>query len=43
MQLFVITNGTDSRYFANTTQRSKNSFDFTMNWAKADNNLIKDR
>ena len=27
---------------ANTTQRSKNSFDFTMNWAKADNSLIKD-
>jgi type I restriction enzyme R subunit len=23
-------------------QRSKNSFDFTMNWAKADNSLIKD-
>ena len=42
LQLFVITNGTDSRYFANTTQRNKNSFDFTMNWAKADNSLIKD-
>ena len=42
LQLFVITNGTDSRYFANTTQRSKNSFDFTMNWAKKDNGLIKD-
>jgi type I restriction enzyme R subunit len=42
LQLFVITNGTDSRYFANTTQRNKNSFDFTMNWAKADNTLIKD-
>ena len=42
LQLFVITNGTDTRYFANTTQRSKNSFDFTMNWAKADNSLIKD-
>jgi len=42
LQLFVITNGTDSRYFANTTQRNKNSFDFTMNWAKADNGLIKD-
>lgn len=42
LQLFVITNGTDSRYFANTTQRSKNSFDFTMNWAKADNSLIRD-
>ena len=42
IQLFVISNGTDSRYFANTVERSKNSFDFTMNWAKADNSLIKD-
>ncbi|MEY2340661.1 HsdR family type I site-specific deoxyribonuclease [Acidithiobacillus sp. IBUN Pt1247-S3] len=42
LQLFVISNGTDSRYFANTTQRNKHSFDFTMNWAKADNSLIKD-
>ena len=41
LQIFVISNGTDSRYFANTTQRNKNSFDFTMNWAKADNSLIK--
>ncbi len=42
LQLFVISNGTDTRYFANTTKRDKNSFDFTMNWAKADNSLIKD-
>jgi type I restriction enzyme R subunit len=42
LQLFVISNGTDCRYFANTTTRNKNSFDFTMNWAKADNTLIKD-
>ncbi len=42
LQLFVISNGTDSRYFANTAKRDKNSFDFTMNWAKADNSLIKD-
>ncbi|MCG8748803.1 type I restriction endonuclease subunit R [Tenacibaculum finnmarkense] len=42
LQIFVISNGTDSRYFANTVQRTKNSFDFTMNWAKADNSLIKD-
>jgi type I restriction enzyme R subunit len=42
LQIFVISNGTNSRYFANTTQRNKNSFDFTMNWAKADNSLIKD-
>lgn len=42
IQVFVISNGTDSRYFANTVERSKNSFDFTMNWAKANNSLIKD-
>ena len=42
LQLFVISNGTDTRYFANTVKRNKNSFDFTMNWAKADNTLIKD-
>ena len=42
LQIFVISNGADSRYFANTTKRDKNSFDFTMNWAQADNSLIKD-
>ena len=42
MQICIISNGTDSRYFANTTKRDKNSFDFTMNWAKSDNTLIKD-
>lgn len=42
IQIFVISNGTDSRYFANTVERNKNSFDFTMNWAKANNSLIKD-
>jgi len=42
LQVFVISNGTDSRYFANTTKRNKNSFDFTMNWAKSDNNHIRD-
>ncbi len=42
LQLFVISNGTDTRYFANTTKRDKNSFDFTINWAKSDNTLIKD-
>jgi len=42
LQLFVISNGTDTRYFANTTQRNKHSFDFTMNWAQADNSPIKD-
>lgn len=42
LQVFVISNGTDTRYFANTVKRDKNSFDFTMNWAKSDNMLIKD-
>ena len=42
LQLFVISNGTDTRYFANTVKRNKNTFDFTMNWAKSDNGLIKD-
>lgn len=42
LQVFVISNGTDTRYFANTTKRDKNSFDFTMNWAKSDNKIIKD-
>lgn len=42
LQLFVISNGTNSRYFANTTKRNKNSFDFTMNWAKSNNEVIRD-
>lgn len=42
IQIFVISNGTDSRYFANTITRNKNSFDFTINWANAKNELIKD-
>lgn len=42
LQIFVISNGTDTRYFANTTKREKNSFDFTINWAKSDNTPIKD-
>jgi type I restriction enzyme R subunit len=42
LQLFVISNGTDTHYFANTTKRDKNSFDFTINWATVDNSTIKD-
>lgn len=41
LQIFVISNGTDTRYFANTTKREKNSFDFTMNWALKNNEPIK--
>ena len=42
IQIFIISNGTDTRYFANTTKRDKNSYDFTMNWATAKKTLIKD-
>lgn len=42
LQIFVISNGTDSRYFANTVERNKNSYDFTMNWARSNNKPIKD-
>ncbi len=42
LQIFVISNGTDTRYFANTVKRNKNSFDFTMNWATVDNKRIND-
>lgn len=42
LQLFVISNGTDALYFANTTTRDKNSFDFTMNWAMSDNKVLPD-
>lgn len=42
LQLFVISNGTDSRYFANTTKRHQQAFDFTMNWALKNNDPIKD-
>jgi type I restriction enzyme R subunit len=42
VQIFVISNGTYSRYFANTVKRDKNSFDFTITWARADNTPIHD-
>lgn len=42
LQIFIISNGTDTRYFANTTKREKHSFDFTMNWALKNNDPIKD-
>ena len=42
LQIFVISNGTNSRYFANTVQRNKHNYDFTINWAKADNKPIQD-
>lgn len=42
LQVFVISNGTNTLYFANTTKRNKNSFDFTINWASSDNEVIHD-
>lgn len=42
LQLFVISNGTDSRYFANILRPEKASYDFTINWATADNVPIRD-
>ena len=42
LQIFIISNGTDTRYFANTTKRDKNSYEFTMNWALKNNTPIKD-
>lgn len=42
VQVFVISNGTYTRYFANTTARDRNNFEFTCEWADAKNNLIRD-
>ncbi|MFP5527931.1 type I restriction endonuclease subunit R [Peptococcus simiae] len=42
VQIFVISNGTYTRYFANTTARSKNNYEFTIEWADARNRVIRD-
>lgn len=42
VQIFVISNGTYTRYFANTTLRSKNNYCFTCEWADAKNTVIHD-
>lgn len=42
LQLFIISNGTDTRYFANTVRRDKNSFDFTMHWADSKNKTLRE-
>lgn len=42
VQVFVISNGTYTRYFANTTSQSKNNYDFTCEWADARNKVICD-
>ena len=42
VQIFVISNGTYSKYFANTTAKNKNNYEFTCEWADAKNKLICD-
>ncbi len=42
IQIFVISNGTRTRYFANTTAQDKNQYEFTCEWADAKNNVISD-
>ncbi|MDO5716131.1 MAG: HsdR family type I site-specific deoxyribonuclease, partial [Tissierellia bacterium] len=42
IQLFVISNGTFTRYFSNTTLGNKNNYEFTCEWADARNQPIHD-
>lgn len=42
VQIFVISNGTYTRYFANTTAQNKNHYEFTCEWADAHNKVIRD-
>lgn len=42
VQIFVISNGTFTRYFANTTAQNKNNYEFTCEWADAKNKVICD-
>lgn len=42
VQIFVISNGTYTRYFANTTAQNKNHYEFTCEWADAKNKVIHD-
>lgn len=42
VQIFVISNGTYTRYFANTLERNKNNYEFTCEWADAKNKAIHD-
>ena len=42
VQIFVISNGTYTRYFANTTAQNKNNYEFTCEWADAKNKVIHD-
>lgn len=38
----MISNGTYTRYFANTTAKNKNNYEFTCEWADARNKIICD-
>lgn len=42
VQIFVISNGTYTKYFANTTAKDKSNYEFTIDWADAKNNVITD-
>lgn len=42
VQIYVISNGTNTRYFANTTAKDKNNYVFTCEWADFKNKTIKD-
>ena len=42
VQIFIISNGTYTRYFANTTERDKSNYEFTCEWADAKNRVIAD-
>ena len=42
VQIFVISNGTYTRYFANATAQNKNNYEFTCEWADAKNKVICD-
>ena len=42
VQMFVISNGTYTRYYPNTLLESEDSYNFTMTWADLDNNPIHD-
>ena len=42
VQIFVISNGTYTRYFANTAAQNKNNYEFTCEWADAKNKVIHD-
>ena len=42
VQIFLISNGTYTKYFANTTAKNKDNYEFTCEWADAKNVVIRD-